>query len=182
MKRILTVFIFFLFAGYGIASDTKAGGQKPNLNPGKNAVLVIIRARPFPIAGPIYNYLDNKFIGETRTKTYFFTIVKPGLHYVIAEAENLTVVRMNFKKSMVYYLYQDISSGFWDKNNALSVINRAEAQKSMSECEYIQYSKNNSRANITPAIYKQCVNDYNIKVKKNPDDYKSFLNYQGYKP
>jgi hypothetical protein len=182
MKRILAVFNLLLLAEYATASNMKAGVQKPNFNPGKNAALVIIRARPFPIAGPIYNYLDNKFIGETITKTYFSTIVKPGLHYVIAETENLTVVRMNFKKGMIYYLYQDLSSGFWDKNNALSVMSHTEAQKSMSECEYIQYNKKNPGANLAPARYAQSIKDYNIKVKKNPEDYKSFLNYQGCKP
>ncbi len=182
MKIISSVFIISLLAGCASKPPMKAVTQKPDFNPGKNAMLVIIRARPFPIAGPINNYLDNKFIGETRTKTYFSTIVKPGYHYIIAEAENITIVRMNFKKGMVYYLYQDISSGAWDKNDVLSVLSKIEAEKSMSECEYIQYNKKNPGADINSAKYVQSVKEYNIKFKKSPNDYKSFLSYQGYKP
>jgi hypothetical protein len=182
MKKILGIFILSLLAGCSSRPPIKAVVQKPDFKPGKNAMLVIIRARPFPIAGPISNYLDNKYIGETRTKTYFSTIVKPGLHYVITDSENITVVRMNFKKGMVYYLYQDISSGAWDKNGPLSVLTGTEAQKSMSECEYIQYNNKNPVADLKPANYAKSVKDYQIDVKKKPDKYKSFLNYPGYNP
>ncbi|MBN2401149.1 MAG: hypothetical protein JXN64_02000 [Spirochaetes bacterium] len=182
MKIISAVFILLLFAGCGSSSNMKEVSRKPNLNPGKNAMLVIIRARPFPIMGPVNNYLDSKFIGETRTKTYFSTIVKPGLHYVIAEGEDISAVRMNFKAGRIYYLYQDISSGAWDKNRALSVLTRAEAQKSMSECDYIQYNKKNPGASLSAAKYKQSIKEYNEKAKKNPEDYRPFFKYQGYKP
>ncbi len=182
IKIIACIFILILLTGLAADSPMKEVKRKPNLNPGKNAILVIIRARPFPIAGPINNYLDGKFIGETRTKTYFSTVVKPGMHYIIAEAEDLTTVRMNFKRGMIYYLYQDISSGYWDKNNALSVLNRTEAKKSMNECGYLQLNKKSHKPDLAPAIYAQAVKDYNIKVKKNPNDYKPFLNYKGYKP
>jgi hypothetical protein len=182
MKIISGIIVLLLMTVSLAETTTKEVRHKPNLNPGKNAMLVIIRARPFPIGGPIYNYLDGKFIGETRAKTYFFTVVKPGLHYLITEAENISIVRMNFKKGMIYYIYQDITSGFWDKNKSLSLLNSTEAQKSMSECEYIQLNKKNPGADLAPDVYTQAVKDYNIKVKKDPDYYKSFLNYQGFRP
>lgn len=182
MKLISAVFILLMLAGCGTSTKMKESAGKPNFKPGKNAMLVIIRARPFPIAGPISNYLDNKFIGESGTKTYFSAMVKPGLHYVIAKAEDITVVRMNFKAGRIYYLSQDISSGAWDKNSALSVLSRTEAQKSISECEYIQYNRKNPGANLDSSAYRQSIKDYSIKAKKNPEKYRPFLNYQGYKP
>ncbi|MFH0977451.1 MAG: hypothetical protein V1874_16855 [Spirochaetota bacterium] len=189
MKRILAVFILSMLAllaglaACGSSSNMKESSRKPNFNPGKNsATLVIIRARPFPIVGPISNYLDNRFIGETTTKTYFSTLVKPGLRYVIADAENLTVIRMNFRAGRIYYLYQDISSGAWDKNSALSVLTRTEALKQMNGCEYIQYDNKKPGANLDAARYAQSVKEYHVKAKKNPDDYKPYLNYAGYAP
>ena len=102
MKKISAVCILLLLAGCDSSQRMKETSRKPKFKPRKKAVLVIIRERSFPVGGPINNYLDRKFIGESRTKTYFAAAVRPGWHYVIAEAENIMAVRMRFRAGRIW--------------------------------------------------------------------------------
>ena len=52
-----------------------------------NAKLVIYRGTSFGFAVKLDNYLDEKFIGQTKGKSFFITTVEPGEHYVIASGE-----------------------------------------------------------------------------------------------
>ena len=82
LKRFLlfTVSIFILSgcaASYMIAPE-----RKPYLKARTDkAILVVIRDISFGFAIVFQHYLDGKFIGETKGKTYFITYVDPGPHY-----------------------------------------------------------------------------------------------------
>lgn len=182
MKKISAVSILLLLAGCSGSERMQEKVRKPNFKPRKNAVLIIIRERSFPIGGPISNYLDRKFIGESRAKSYFAAAVKPGWHYVIAESEKIMAVRIRFRAGRIYYLNQNISSGAWDKNSALSILNRVEAEKSIKECEFIRYNRKKPGPYLDKTKYFQIIEEYGIKAKKEPDDYKVFLKYRGYRP
>jgi hypothetical protein len=155
--------------------------QKPDFNSESNAMLVIIRNQTLPVI-VIWNYLDNKLIGETKGKMYFVTKVSPGLHYVIAKSENTTVIQMDFKAGKAYYLHQDIWPGFWRANTGLSVMSQIEAANAMNDCEYWEYNLKNTGEDLDPAKYEQGIKDYNADLKKNLIAYKSFLEHPGYNP
>ena len=181
MKKLLVVFILLHILTGCAATHMIVADKKPDLSVKNNATLVIVRDQTLPVI-VIWNYLDNKLIGETKGKMYFIARVRPGLHYVIAESENITVVQMNFEAGKVYYIHQDIWPGGWRANTGLSVLSQTEAVKAMKDCEYWEYNPKNPGKDIDPDKYSQGVKDYNIDVQKNPVAYKPFLQYPGYNP
>jgi hypothetical protein len=180
MKKLFAVFLLlFVFAGCS-AKHMLVVDKKSDIKSGKDATLVIVGDKFFGPAETIRNYLDNKLIGEIKSKTYFVTKVSPGQHYVVAAVGNVTVYQMNFKAGKVYFLRQDVWPGFWKANAGYSAMTKDEALKAIKECEYREYDKNNPGEDIDPATYAKGINDYNLDVKKRPDEYKPFIEYQGY--
>jgi hypothetical protein len=181
MRRLLAFFILPIVLTGCAATHMRVVDQKPDFKAEKEATLVIIRDQTLPVIA-IWNYLDNKLIGETKGKMYFITRISPGQHYVISESENITVVRMNFEAGKVYYLHQDIWPGAWRANAGLSVMNQSEALKAMKGCAYWEYDPKNPGEDLNPGKYEKGVKDYHIAVEQDPAAYKPFLEYPGYKP
>jgi hypothetical protein len=177
MKKLLTVFLLlFVFIGCS-ATHMLVVDKTPALKSENDATLVIVRLSR---GGAIRNFLDNKLIGESKRKTYFVTKVSPGEHYVVTGGENTAVVQMNFKTGKVYFLEQDIWPGAWSANAGYSVLTKDEAVKAIKECELWAYDKNNPGEDVDPSTYVEAIRDYNIDIKARPNEYKPFLEYQGY--
>ena len=180
MKKILLIFLLLFFLGGCSAAHMVAVDKKPDFTSGNDATLVIVRDIFAGKAITVWNYLDGKLIGETKGYTYFIANVSPGLHYVVSESENNTVVQMDFKAGKVYFLRQDIWMGWWRANAGYSVLNKEEALEAIKDCEYWEYDKSNPGEDMNQSEYDQAIKDYHIDVKDKPEEYKPFLEYPGY--
>ena len=55
-------------------------------------------------------YLDGKHLGETASKTYFYTEVEPGIRTVMGKGENESAVRFHALAGKLYYIWQEIAT------------------------------------------------------------------------
>ncbi|OGP67613.1 MAG: hypothetical protein A2031_09610 [Deltaproteobacteria bacterium RBG_19FT_COMBO_43_11] len=183
MRRLLTLAMLFIVLLSGCAATSMvAPDRKPDLTPrADSATLVIIRDTSFGFAIVFWNYLDGKLIGETKGKTYFVTNVKPGPHYVVVATENAAVAHINFQAGKSYYLREGVIMGVWRaRTNGFSPLNKQEAIEAMNNCTYMEYNAKSGGEDMDPKLYQQAIANYHEEIKKNPDGFKSMLEYKGY--
>ncbi len=60
----------------------------------------------------IDNFLDGKFIGRLRNKSFFITTVEPGRHYVVANSEGYETILLDFEPGRTYCLEQEKRMGY----------------------------------------------------------------------
>ena len=159
-----------------IAKDTKP----PLTTKSKMAVLVIIRPTSSVVGYVINNYLDGKLIGQTQHKSYFITDVKPGKHYVIAQADNKDTARINFERGRIYFLQQGIHPG-WHATTRYSPMTLEDARREIQEAVYYVYDSGKPGKDMSEKDYKEEVANFEKENKADPARYKVILNYKGYK-
>lgn len=190
MKKMLILFVCIsLLSGclghgtsYMVESD-----RKPAFGPqAEMATLVIIRDQRLGFPFVFLNYLDGKFIGDTKGLTYFTTSVKAGPHYVVAQRSSDTnswgaknaVTYLNFEPGKIYYLYEVI--GGWGGPAGFFPMDIEWASKSMNACTYIEYDPTKGVPDMDPKLYQQAITNYHVEVKQNPSEFKEMLEYKGY--
>ena len=144
------------------------------------ALLVILRDTYFGGGIVFWNYLDDRFIGETMGNTYFLTDVEPGQHYVVVETENTCVADLTFEAGKRYFLRQGIAMGVWRaRTSGYSPVSADEAMKSVKGLKYLQIDPDSELKKIDPAVFKKAIEEYKADVKANPEAYKEMLDYKG---
>jgi hypothetical protein len=144
------------------------------------ALLVILRDTYFGGAIVFWNYLDDKFIGETKGNTYFITDVDPGQHYVVVETENTCVADLTFEAGKRYFLREGITVGWWRaRTSGFSPVGADEAMRSIKDLTYLERDPNGELKNMDPEVYKTAIEEYKADVKANPDAFKEMLQYKG---
>ena len=182
MRRILIAALcIFLLSGCA-ATSMMAPDRKPDLTSRPDtATLVIIRDTFMGTAIVFWNYLDGKFIGETKGKTYFVTTVKPGQHYVVVATENTAVANLDFQPGRTYYLREGVTMGLWRaRTSGFSPLNPQDAMEAMNNCTYWEYDPKKGGEDMDPKLYQQAIADYHAEVKQNPGGFKNMLEYKGY--
>ncbi len=154
---------------------------KPALAPKKDkALLVIIRTTSFGAGYIVSNYLDGKMIGQTQHKAYFITEVKPGKHYLVSQADNKDAVRVNFEAGRIYFLQQGIYPG-WNATSRFTVMTLDEFKLQLPEAVFYVLDTQNPGKDMDAKDYKEAIDDFEKESKGDPDRYKSFTGYKGYK-
>jgi hypothetical protein len=131
-----------------IAKDTKP----PLTKKAKMAVLVIIQHTSSVVGYVINNYLDGKLIGQTQHKSYFITNVKPGKHYLIAQADNKDTARINFEWGRIYFLQQGIHLG-WHSTTRYSPMTLGNAKQEIEEAVSYVYDSGKPGKDISDKDY-----------------------------
>lgn len=181
MKRILIILIaIFLFTGCATTQMLRPE-TLPDFSPKKDtAILVIIRDYFIGNAIVFWNYLDTKFIGETKGNTYFVTEVTPGEHYVICSTENTAVALLNFEPGKRYFLREGVTMGLWRaRTSGFSPMTSQEATKAIEDCTYLELDPNLSFPDMDPELYKTAIEEYHTGVKEDPEGYKTMVEYRG---
>lgn len=144
------------------------------------ALLVIIRDTYFGGGIVFWNYLDDKFIGETKGNTYFTTEVDPGQHYIVVETENTCVADLTFEAGKRYFLREGIAVGWWRaRTSGFSSLSAAEAMQTVKSLTYLEHDPNGKLKNMDPKVYKTAIEEYKADVKANPAAFKEMLRSKG---
>ncbi len=180
--RTLLVCLLSLVALSGCAAGHMLErGTSPTLAASpESANLVIIRDTRLGFAIAVWNYLDEKMIGETKGGTYFVTKVKPGPHWVVASSENTLALRFDFEPGKTYYLRQDIWMGVWRARAGFTPLDPKEAKEAIESCTYWELDPGNPGEDIDAELLKQAIADYEDGIKNDPEAYKAALEYKGY--
>jgi hypothetical protein len=182
MKKIFALLaVVFIFSGCA-ATSMIAPERQPNLAPvSDKATVVIIRDAFIGNAIVFWNYVDGKFIGETKGKTYIVTQVASGKHYLIVTTENTAVAQIDFQPGRIYYLREGIAMGIWRaRTSGFSPMTPQEAKEAMNSCTYWEIDPKNAMKDMDPKLYEQAITDYLVEVKQNPEGFKDILQYQGH--
>jgi hypothetical protein len=182
MKKTLALLtVVFIFSGCA-ATSMIAPARQPNLAPAADKAIVVIIRDAF-MGSPIvfWNYIDGKFIGETKGKTYIITQVTPGKHYLVVATENTAVAQIDFTPGRIYYLREGIAMGIWRaRTSGFSPMTPQEAKEAMSSCTYLEIDPKNSVGDMDSKLYEKAIADYHVEVKENPEGFRDILQYQGH--
>lgn len=177
-----TLFVMPLFLfGCGGPKHMITMETKPAIAPKTDkALLVIARTTSIGFAVTIENYLDKKFIGQTKGKSYFITDVTPGQHYVMGHAENWGVARINFEAGKLYFLNQDIRMGVWMARTGFTPLTADDAAKQLNEegMEYRVYDTKTPGEDMSDKDFSEAKDDFEDEVNKG--EHKDIVNYRGY--
>lgn len=127
------------------------------------------------------NYLDGKFIGETKGNTYIVSPVDPGSHYVVVATENTAAARIDFEPGKTYCLREGVTMGVWKaRTSGFSPLMEEEAKTAIQSCAYWEYDPATGAEDMNPEHYKTAIDEYEADVTENPDAYKAMLEYKGF--
>ena len=125
------------------------------------AVLVIGRTTTFGGGVNIENYLDKKFIGTTKGRSFFVSSVEPGLHHVTARAENTETVLLNFEPDKTYYLLNAIRMGVIFARTKYYLMNAQEFYNDMDgTCNFYEADKSSPGADLSDEEFTYIVDKY----------------------
>jgi hypothetical protein len=155
-----------------------APNRQPDLSPGPDkATLVIMRDIHVCFALILHHYVDGKFIGQTKGKTYFVTKVTPGKHYVIVAAGNMAVYQIDFQPGRIYYLCEGVA---WPSNTTgLAPMKPPQIKEALRDCTYLEIDPQDRVSDMDSKVYQEVVADYHKELKRNPEGFKDILHYQG---
>jgi hypothetical protein len=144
------------------------------------AILVIIRSSAHHVHSIINNYLDGKMIGQTQGKCYFVTEVHPGMHYLIAAAQNRDVAYMHLAAGRIYFLRQAVLPGNDGPTTRYIPMTFTDATMHMKEAVYLVYDTENSGKDMTEKDVQEVKKDYEREVKEDAGRHRDTRQYQGY--
>lgn len=184
IKKILLFTVFISLLSGCATSYMIAPEHKPDLKASSDqATLVIMRNTIFGTAIVFWHYLDGKFIGETKGKTYFVTKVKPGPHYLMVSTENTAVAHFDFKPGKIYYLNEGVLMGIWRaRTSGFWPATPQEVADALASCNYWEYDQSKKADDMDANLYQKAIADYQAEVKEKPENFKAILNYDGVTP
>jgi hypothetical protein len=105
--------------------------------PSDRAGVYIYRNETFGAAIKVNVLMDDKYLGETASKTYFYVEVPPGKHTVISKAENESTVSFDALAGRLYYVWQEIKMGLFQPRTELKVVDEATGRAGVMESKRI---------------------------------------------
>lgn len=113
-----------------VQKDTAA--KQFSTNPDKAGVY-IYRNETFGAAIKMDVAVDNTPIGQTASKTYFYTEVEPGKHTVTSTSENTDTLEFDTVAGKLYFIWQEVKMGALYARTKLHLVGDAEGQKGVLE-------------------------------------------------
>ena len=102
------------------------------------AVIFVLRNEPASAPWRMKVLLDGKDMGSTSANTYFRWVVEPGRHLVVSDTENDTGVVVDAQAGQIYYIWQDVSTGFFRPRADLRFVDRQTAEVALRSCYLLQ--------------------------------------------
>jgi len=102
------------------------------------AVIFVIRNEPASAPWRMKVVMDGQDMGRTSANTYFRWVVEPGRHLVISETENDSGVVVDAQAGQIYYIWQDVSTGFFRPRADLRLVDRQTAEVALRSCYLLQ--------------------------------------------
>jgi len=159
---------------------------KPPIAINKNkAVLVIMRTTTWGLGYLINFYIDGKFIGQTKGKSYFITTVARGSRYLVAnyyEGGPMDKVWINFEAGRVYFINQLLYPVYIYATLGFHPMTMEEAMKAIndSECEHRVYDAKNPGWDMSEEYFRNTKTEYEKDVKEHHSRYEDIPKYRGY--
>lgn len=182
--------IFRTIIGLGLVlMITSCGGffmlikkEQPNeIQPTEGkATLVIYRGTSFGWAVKIDNFLNEKFIGQTKGKSYFITVADPGQYYLIGASENNSCAKLNLEAGKVYYLLQAIYPGFMFARTGFVGSNPDDFQKDKPDLTFFECCTGDDLPTIDKDTYEVTIADHEEEMKNDPERHEDTSNLKGY--
>lgn len=83
--------------------------------------------------------LDDKIIGETANKVYFYTVITPGHHELATESEfGANTLKFNAEAGRNYYVEQHIKVGLFVGGASLEMVTEQVGQSGVLRCKLAQ--------------------------------------------
>jgi hypothetical protein len=95
------------------------------------AVIFVLRNEPASAPWRMKVVLDGQDMGSTSANTYFRWVVEPGRHLIISETQNDSGVVVDAQAGQIYYIWQDVSTGFFRPRADLRFVDRQTAEAAM---------------------------------------------------
>lgn len=146
----------------------------------QKAILVIFRGTSFGAAPSINFYIDRILAGQTRGKSYFITKVEPGSHYVIANLENNSCVKIKFEAGKIYYLSQGIFPGAMSSKMGFNASNPQDFERDRKNLIFYAGDPQLAPPMMKEDEYNRTITDYEKEVKEHLERNKDTADLQGY--
>jgi hypothetical protein len=102
------------------------------------AVIYVFRNETYSAPWPVRLTLDGKNMGSTDANTYFRWSVEPGQHIIATHAENNEGLVLETEAGKVYYVWQEISMGYFQPRSSLREVDRSTADVALRNCYLLQ--------------------------------------------
>lgn len=98
------------------------------------AVIYVFRNEEYSAPFKIGLSLDGKSMGSTDADTYMRWSVEPGQHIIVSHSENDAPLVLETEAGKVYYVWQDVSMGFFRPRSDLRRVDRSTAEIALRSC------------------------------------------------
>jgi len=142
--------------------------------------LVVSRTTSFGGGMVIDNFVDQKFIGQTKGKSYFIAQIDPGVHYIISSAENRGCAKVNFEAGKTYFLINVIYPGVWSARTKFMADKIEYFNEQLPEMSYFVLSPEGEIPMLTKEDLDESIADYEKELKEDPQDFETITNIVGY--
>jgi hypothetical protein len=97
--------------------------------------IYLYRNELFGTAVLITVILDDKVVGQTASKTYYFWEVEPGVHEISSVSENESSITLTTEPGKSYFIWQEIKMGMWMARSQLHLVDEETGMKGVRECK-----------------------------------------------
>jgi len=98
------------------------------------AIIYVFRNEEYSAPFKIGMSLDGNNMGSTIANTYFRWSVEPGQHILVSHSQNDAPLVLNTEAGKVYYVWQDVSMGFFGPRTDLRRVDRSTAEIALRSC------------------------------------------------
>ena len=116
-------------------ADTLAKQMQPVAD---KAVIFLFRNEAPSAPWALRVTLDGKEMGNTSAQTYFRWTVEPGEHTIISYSENAPGLLINAEPGHVYYVWQEVNTGFFQPRTELHLVDRMTAEIALRSCYLLE--------------------------------------------
>jgi|SRR5689334_14525571 uncharacterized protein DUF2846 len=119
------------------SADTDALAKLMRPVPGK-AVIYVFRNQEVSAPWRIELTLDGTSMGSTGANTYYRWSVEPGQHIIASHSQNHEGLVLNTEPDKIYYVWQDVSMGYFGPRARLQEVDRSTAEIALRSCHLLQ--------------------------------------------
>jgi hypothetical protein len=149
----------------------------PEVKPDAGKVtLVLFRCKSMGGMVTVTNYVDGKFLGQTKGKSYYVATVEPGAHHLVAIGDSKNVCKVTLEAGKVYYVRQDTPMG----QPIFIGSEPGEFEKEKGEMDYLVRDAAQPEPVLEPETQQKLVARYEEDVQKDPNRFKDMLELKGF--
>ncbi len=191
LKSKLSFIIIICFCASVFAGRAKfvmeKSDEKPKIEAKEDkAILVFMRIVSYGFMVFTDNYIDGKWIGQTKGKCYYITEIDPGTHYIMAgidgyDTDDFVFEKLEFKAGHIYFLSQGIFPIRLTRVG-LTIVTKtpAEFKEQLPELKYLVVDSNKKGADLEENVFQELKEKCDKKYTEKAENQKNFIEYKGY--